>query len=61
MAGYLFEVLEVLKQPDAIHRGSAGELIATRELEAGQALGGRLQRSNQGGWICDHCLLHEEV
>ncbi len=33
MAGYYFEVLEVVAQPEAIYQGRAGECLAVRELE----------------------------
>jgi len=33
MAGYYFEVLEAVAQPEAIYQGRAGECLAVRELE----------------------------
>ena len=33
MAGYYFEVLESVAQPEAIYEGSAGECLAVREVE----------------------------
>ena len=33
MAGYYFEVLESVAQPDAIYEGRAGECLAVREVE----------------------------
>lgn len=36
MAGYYFEVLETLEEPEAIYEGKAGECIAVREIEKGK-------------------------
>lgn len=36
MAGYYFEVLETLQDPEAVYEGKAGELLATREIEPGK-------------------------
>ncbi len=33
MAGYYFEVLETLEEPEAIYEGKTGELLAVREVE----------------------------
>lgn len=33
MAGYYFEVLEAVAQPEAIYEGKAGECLAVREVE----------------------------
>lgn len=33
MAGYYFEVLEAVEEPEAIYAGKAGECIAVREME----------------------------
>ena len=33
MAGYYFEVLEAVAQPEAIYEGRAGECLAVREVE----------------------------
>lgn len=33
MAGYYFEVLETLEDPDAIYEGKAGECIAVKGIE----------------------------
>jgi hypothetical protein len=33
MAGYYFEVLETIQEPEAIYRGKIGELIAVKEIE----------------------------
>jgi hypothetical protein len=33
MAGYYFEVLETVEQPQAIYQGKAGECLAVREVE----------------------------
>lgn len=38
MAGYYYEVLEVLCNPEAIYLGSSEELIATKEIELGKNL-----------------------
>jgi hypothetical protein len=38
LAGYYFEVLETVQQPDAIYLGNAGELLATREIAPGKHL-----------------------
>jgi hypothetical protein len=36
MAGYYFEVLETLEEPEAIYEGKAGECIAVRGIEKGK-------------------------
>ena len=36
MAGYYFEVLETIEEPDEIFEGRAGEYISVREIEAGK-------------------------
>lgn len=36
MAGYYFDVLETVGEPEAIYEGKAGELLATREVEPGK-------------------------
>jgi len=33
MAGYYFEVLETVQEPEAIYKGKTGELIAVKEIE----------------------------
>ena len=38
MAGYYFEVLETLQEPDAVYEGGAEELLATKEIEPGKHL-----------------------
>ena len=38
MAGYYFEVLETLQEPEAIYGGKVGELLATKEIESGKYL-----------------------
>lgn len=38
MAGYFFEVLETLQEPDAIYEGKSQELLATREIDPGRHL-----------------------
>jgi hypothetical protein len=36
MAGYYFEVLEAMEEPEAIYEGKRGECIAVREIEKGK-------------------------
>lgn len=36
MAGYYFEVLETVEEPDAIYEGKTGECIAVKEIEKGK-------------------------
>jgi len=36
MAGYYFEVLEAVEEPEAIYAGKTGERIAVREVEKGK-------------------------
>jgi hypothetical protein len=36
MAGYYFEVLETVEEPEAIYEGKAEECIAVREIEKGK-------------------------
>jgi hypothetical protein len=38
MAGYYFEVLETVEEPDTIYEGKAGECIAVREIEKGKCI-----------------------
>jgi hypothetical protein len=51
MAGYYFEVIETVEQPQAIYQGTAGECLAVREVETGIIPCGRIQRDQQNGWI----------
>jgi hypothetical protein len=36
MAGYYFEVLEAVEEPEAVYEGRVGECIAAREVEKGK-------------------------
>ena len=36
MAGYYFEVLETVEEPEAIYEGTTGECIAVKEIEKGK-------------------------
>ncbi len=36
MAGYYFEVLETVEEPEAIYEGKVGECIAVRQIEKGK-------------------------
>lgn len=36
MAGYYFEVLETVQNPQAVYDGKLGELIAVKEIETGK-------------------------
>jgi len=36
MAGYYFDVLETVEEPEAIYGGKMGECIAVREIETGK-------------------------
>lgn len=36
MAGYYFEVLETVEEPEAVYEGRAGECIAVREVGKGK-------------------------
>ena len=38
MAGYAFEVLDILEKPDVVFAGGGGELLAVRKVEAGKYL-----------------------
>ncbi|BBJ27759.1 PBECR2 nuclease fold domain-containing protein [Athalassotoga saccharophila] len=38
MAGYYYDVLETIEEPDVIYEGKLGEHIATREIEEGKYL-----------------------
>jgi hypothetical protein len=38
IAGYYFEILEIINNPDYIYMGANGELIATKEIEPGKQL-----------------------
>lgn len=50
MSGRLYDVLETIENPEAIYEGSAGELLAARQTEAGKYLVGvyREQESGDG-------------
>lgn len=39
MAGYYFDVLEAIEEPEAIYEGKADELIAVKEIETGKYIG----------------------
>lgn len=36
MAGYYFEVLETVEEPEVIYEGKTGELLAVRSIEEGK-------------------------
>lgn len=36
MAGYYFEILETIENPEEIYRGKTGELLAVKQLETGK-------------------------
>lgn len=36
MAGYYFEVLETVQEPEAIYKGKAEELLAAKEIQPGK-------------------------
>ena len=36
MAGYYHEVLECVKNPDAVYKGNYGELIGIKEIQEGR-------------------------
>lgn len=36
MAGYYFEVLETVQEPEAVYESKAKELLATKEIESGK-------------------------
>lgn len=36
MAGYYFEVLETISEPEAVYEGKAGDLLAVKEVETGK-------------------------
>jgi len=36
MAGYYFDVLETVEEPEAIYEGKMGEFIAVRDIEEGK-------------------------
>ncbi len=38
MAGYYFEVLETVHEPEAIYEGKSEELLAIKEIESGKYL-----------------------
>jgi hypothetical protein len=38
MAGYYYEVLETVEEPEVIYAGNVGECIAVRELDGGKYL-----------------------
>ena len=38
MAGYYFEVLETVQDPEVVYQGTAAELMAVKEVEPGKFL-----------------------
>jgi len=38
MAGYYFDVLETIQEPEAIYEGKVEELLAVKEIEPGKYL-----------------------
>ncbi len=38
MAGYYFEVIETVEEPEAIYVGKTGECIAVRQIEKGKCI-----------------------
>ncbi len=36
MAGYYFDVLETIQEPEAIYEGKGGELISIKEIDTGK-------------------------
>lgn len=36
MAGYYFEVLETIEEPEAIYKGKTDEFLAVKEIESGK-------------------------
>jgi len=38
MAGYYFDVLETIQEPEAIYKGKVEELLAVKEIESGKYL-----------------------
>lgn len=38
IAGYYYEMLEAVQEPDSIYRGKAKELLAVKEIEKGKHL-----------------------
>lgn len=38
IAGYYYEILEAVQDPDSIHRGKEKELLAVKEIEKGKHL-----------------------
>jgi hypothetical protein len=38
MAGYYFEVLDTIQEPEAVYQGRFGEMLAVKEIELGKYL-----------------------
>jgi len=36
IAGYYFEVLETVEEPETVYKGKTGELLAVREVKTGK-------------------------
>lgn len=36
MAGYYFEILETIEEPEAVYQGKSGEYLAIKEVEKGK-------------------------
>ena len=58
MAGYYFEVLETVAEPEAIYEGKAGECIAVREIEKGKYIVGVYKElSKEDGFVITAFLM----
>ena len=57
MAGYYYEVLEAITDPQSIYQGIKGEYIAIKPIEKGKYCG-YLSRNRQGGWFYYHCFFN---
>ena len=52
LAGYYFEVLEAVENPEAIYQGKGGEYIAIREMEKGEYIAVVYRElSNEDGFV----------
>jgi len=51
MAGYYFEVLETLTEPEIIYEGKTGEYIAAKEIEEGKYILVVYKEVNEDGFV----------
>lgn len=51
MAGYYFEVLETVENPEAVYEGKSEECIAIKEVEQGKYIVAVYRESSEDGFV----------